>query len=205
MYVFDIYKNQIAYYKTPKCATRTILGWAAIIKDPNILEDHPEWFDESRRKIEYRDIRLRIEKYESLSHDQKIRFCVVRDPVERFISAFTNRILFHKKPNVDISITEFIDNMDELLEQKLYADAKLHFTTQTKYIGEDPSLYTHIFDISELENLKSLLESHTGIVLPDLHLQKSGSVQKPCLTEQQIKHIKKRYSEDYEIYGKWMK
>ena len=205
MHVFDVYNNEIAYYTTPKCGSRTILAWVALIKEPDLIHKYPSWFEESRQSIEYKDIRQRVKKYELLKHDQKIRFCVIRDPVERFLSAFTNRILFHKKPNVDITITDFIDNFDNLMQQKIYKDAQIHFTTQAHYIGKDPNLYTHIIDIKELNKLKILLENHTNTKLPDLHLQKSGLIQKPILTEDQVQWIKNKYSIDYEVYGKWLK
>ena len=205
MHVFDVYNNEIAYYTTPKCGSRTILAWAALIKEPDLIHKYPSWFEESRQSIEYKDIRQRVKKYELLKHDQKIRFCVIRDPVERFLSAFTNRILFHKKPNVDITITDFIDNFNNLMQQKIYKDAQIHFTTQAHYIGKDPNLYTHIIDIKELNKLKILLENHTNTKLPDLHLQKSGPIEKPILTEDQVQWIKNKYSIDYEVYGKWLK
>ena len=210
MHVFDIYNNEIAYYKTPKCGSRTILGWAALLKEPNLITEHPEWFQESRQKIEYTEIRSNLTAYtESLTHNQKIRFCIVRDPVERFISAFTNRILFHKKPEINVSIDEFIDNFDNILSQEnfkkgnFYKNLAIHFTTQVYYIGAKPELYTHIFNIKELYKVKDLLETHTGIKLPNLHLQKSGNIKKPLLNDKQTEWIKNKYKIDYEIYEKW--
>lgn len=203
MHVFDVYNNEIAYYKTPKCGSRTILAWAALIKEPNLILEHPEWFAESRRAIEYKEIRQRVNRYKNITHNQKIKFCIVRDPVERFISAFTNRILFHQKPRIHITITDFIKNIDTLLELTSFKDAKIHFTTQVQYIGSNPSVYTHIFDIKKLNEVKCLLENHTDISLPDLHLQKSGNIIRPTLTEEQKNVIKNRYKIDYEIYGGW--
>lgn len=205
MHVFDIYNNEIAYYTTPKCGSRTILAWAALIKESNLLNEHPEWFEESRVGVEYKEIRKRVKKLELPTHNQKIRFCVVRDPVDRFVSGFTNRILFHRKPNVSITIEEFIANIDTLLKDELFKDAKMHFTTQTHYIGKNPNLFTHIFNIKELTKVKELFENYLNITLPDLHLQKNGRLQKPQLTEQQIQWIKNRYRIDYQIYGQWLK
>ena len=205
MHVFDIYHNEIAYYLTPKCGTRTLFGWSALIKEPNLYNEHPEWFIENRQEIEYPELAAKIKKIENPTHDQTIRFCIVRDPIERFVSAFTNRILFHKKPNVEISISTFIENMDDLLEQKIYANAKIHFRTQTHYIGKDTGIYTHIFSINEINKLKNMLEVHTNICLPDIHLQKSGKCVKPTLTNEEKCVIKKKYHLDYEIYEKYMK
>jgi hypothetical protein len=104
---------------------------------------------------------------------------------------------------VDLTIEQFIRDFDKLLIQKLFADARIHFTTQVNYIGRNSDLYTHIFNLNELYKLKELIESYTGIKLPNLHLQKSGDIQKPVLNTQQTDWIKNKYKIDYEIYGKW--
>lgn len=205
MHVFDIYNNEIAYYKTPKCGSRTILAWAALIKEPNLIRDYPTWFEESRQYIEYWEIRKKINDYNIPTHDQKIRFCVVRDPVDRFISSFTNRILFHKKPYTDLSIAEFINNYERLINSKPYIDAKIHFDPQVSHLGKNKKLFTHIYNVKDMHKVKSLLEEYTKVRLPDLYLQKSKNVVKPTLTEKQIKWVKELYKIDYEIYGEWLK
>ena len=204
MHVFDIYNNEIAYYKTPKCGSRTILAWAALIKEPGLIKDHPDWFEENRQFKEYPEIRKKIKDYNEPTHDQKIRFCVVRDPVERFISAFTNRILFHKKPKVDITIAEFIEKFDILINTKLYVDAKLHFVPQVEWLGYDVDLYTHIYNIKNMCMVKNLLETYTGVKLPDLHIQKSKEIKPSVLTENQIAWVKELYRVDYNTYEKWL-
>lgn len=208
MRAFDIYKNEIAYYRNTKCGSRTILGWAAILKHPNIINEHPEWFETSRRYIGYNEIREFI--IESIYPDppptnQKIRFCIVRDPIDRFISAYTNRILFHKEPDVaHLGLDYFIDNMETLMEQPEYNNAKIHFYTQVYDIGCLPDIYTHIFHLKEMNKVKELLEQHTGRTLPDIHLQQSKNVEKPILTQEQINKLKKIYQIDYDLYGEYI-
>jgi hypothetical protein len=204
MNVFDLYDNKIAYYATPKCGTRSILGWAVLIKEPNLLSEHPEWFSSSREKIEYSEIRQRANKYKKLTHDQKIRFCVVRDPVERFVSTFTNRLLYHKKPKINIGISEFIANFDILIKNSDFVDAEFHFKSQVDFLGKDASLYTNIFNLNEIHNVKKIIETEIGKGLPDLHLNQNGNIKKPELNLGEIDWIKRRYEMDYAIYGKWL-
>lgn len=206
MVVFDIYKNEIAYYRNTKCGSRTILGWAAILKHPNILNEHPDWFASSRQYIGYKEVSNLIPKFEgNPPNDQKIRFCIVRDPIDRFISAYTNRILFHKEPDAAyLGLDYFIDNMNMLMEQPEYKNAKLHFRPQIEDIGKDPSIYTHIFNFKEIYMVKKLLEEYTHTILPDIHLQQSKDIQKPILTTYQINKLEKIYQTDYEVYGKYI-
>lgn len=208
MVVFDIYKNEIAYYRNTKCGSRTILGWAAILKHPDILNEHPDWFEPSRRYIGYNEIRQIM--LPSLYEDpppinQKIRFCIVRDPIDRFISAYTNRILFHKEPDVAyLGLDYFIDNMNTLMEQPEYKNAKIHFYSQAYDIGCLPEIYTHIFNFKQMHMVKHMLEEYTNTKLPDIHLQQSIGVDKPVLTESQINKIKNIYQIDYDLYGQYI-
>lgn len=206
MIIFDIYKNEIAYHLNTKCGSRTILGWAAILKHPNILNEHPDWFASSRQYTGYKEIRNLVSKYETPpSNDQKIRFCIVRDPIDRFISAYTNRILFHKEPDVAyLGLDYFIENMNNLMRPEKYRNARLHFQPQTTSIGKDPSIYTHIFNFKEIYMVKKLLEEYTHTTLPDIHLQQSKDIQKPILTNDQIYKLEKIYQIDYEVYGEYI-
>lgn len=206
MVIFDIYKNEIAYYLNRKCASRTILGWAAILKYPNILQENSSWFENSRQYIGYHEITNLVPKISPpYLHDQKIRFCIIRDPIDRFISAYTNRLLFHKKPDIsNMNIDYFIDNMNTIFEQVEYNDAKLHFQPQAHELGTDTSIYTHIFSFKEIHLIKQLLEKHANIKLPDIHLQQSKDTKKPILTNYQIYKLKKIYQIDYEIYHRYI-
>jgi hypothetical protein len=206
MYAFDIYKNEIAYFRNTKCGSRTILGWAAILKYPNILNEHPEWFTSSRQYVEYKEIRKLIPKYDDPPPiNQKIRFTIVRDPIERFISAYTNRILFHKQPDVSyLGIDYFIDNIQELMNKPEYKNARIHFYSQAYDIGHNPEIYTHIFKFKDIDMVKKMIEQYTGTILPNIHLQQSKGVEKIILDINQISKLKKIYQIDYDIYGKYI-
>jgi hypothetical protein len=204
MSIFDVGDKKIGYFHTPKCGSRTIVSWAVLIKEPELIEKQPTWFEESRRYVEYREIQ---KKLNPVSYkDFSIKFCVVRDPVDRFISMYTNRVLFHqtiKNFDCSIGVGEFIECFDDMIDTINFEGIKRHSLPLTHYLGTDATFYTHIFNINELDKLKILIEETYDVKLPNLHLQKSGNIQKPILTQEQTNWVKNKYKKDYEIYGKW--
>jgi hypothetical protein len=209
--IVSISGGTIAYYHAPKCASRTILAWAVLLEEPHLLAENPDWFAPSRYDKEYREIRQRVRLFKESEHDwermappvvpAKIRFCVVRDPVERFLSGFTNRILFHRRAPVT-AIGNFIEHFDEIAHAS--TGVRNHFKPQVCFYGRDPSLFTHVFRMTELGQIKHLLERSAGVQLPDLHLQQSGGALKPTLTTAQLDWVREKYKDDYAALGAWL-
>jgi hypothetical protein len=213
--IVNILDGAIGYYHAPKCASRTIFAWAALPEDPGLIDAHPDWFAPSRRS-EYTELRRRARLWPSSTHDWQaartvpkvdapIRFCVTRDPVARFVSGFTNRVLFHEGlGDGQISISDFIVDFDRLMGDERHRVVARHFLTQTSFYGRDPGLFTHIFNIGQLAELRALLEQVSGRRLPgDLRLQQSGDRVKPSLSDTEVERIKDIYAEDYAVFGAW--
>lgn len=203
--IFDMKDKKVGYFHVPKCGSRTIIAWKALIDNPELINKKPDWFQESRKKVEYHEIRSLVKVTRSI--DFPIKFCVVRDPVDRFLSAFVNRVLFHKTiPNIkdDISFDEFLSTYDENINTEAYSKFKSHIEPMVHFLGPNSEFYTHIFNLREINNVKKLLEDTYQIQLPDLHLQQSGGINKPVPTTEQIAWIREKYQQDYYAYGKWV-
>lgn len=128
----------------------------------------------------------------------EIKFCVVRDPVRRFVSGYTNRVLHYKEiPYVEFG--EFLSNFD--FYYKNYSAITWHLSPQTRFLGKDSSYYTNIFNTSEIDKVADLLANLSGVDVSPEWEQTGGSDKKPILNEEQIQTIKKIYKEDYEIFG----
>jgi len=197
MVKFEIVKGKVVYYYAPKCGSRTIIGWAGLIKQPTIYQDHPEWFLDSRMD-DYKELGDLTPIFQGNDAGHPVRFCVVREPVGRFISAYTNRILYHEKME-KLSIAEFIETIDEQKND----DVLSHIYPLSYWYGEDVSIFTHIFNLQQMNEVRLLLEMMSGISIPNIQLQQSGGIEKPTLTRSQEEWIRERYKQDYEIFEKW--
>ena len=196
--------SQIAYYHAPKNGSRTVLGYLALTKEPNLYRDHPEYFDPIYDE-DYKHLRDRVEKIGRHHYEPRlvpvvenpIRFVVKRDPVKRFVSGYTNRVLHHNRlGGMKPDITEFIKRFDYFYGK--YSDVETHFRPQVSFFGLDKSSYTHIFDTSQMHLVKELFEDTYKLNLPDLQLQQGGNKQKPDLTKEQEEWIRNKYKADYD-------
>ncbi len=127
-----------------------------------------------------------------------MRCCVVRDPVRRFVSGYTNRVLYHKC--MGISLDQFLDHYEELLA----TDGSLarHFQPQHWFYGKDLNIFTHIYKLEEIDGFRQTLEEMYDTKLPKLHLQRSGDIPSCHLSDEQLGRIKAIVQEDIDIFGR---
>jgi hypothetical protein len=195
--------DQIAYYHAPKNGSRTMLGYLALTKDPNLYSEHPEYFKPKNDEV-YNELRNRTQRLGKHDYnpslvpvvDNLIRLVVKRDPVKRFVSGYTNRVLFHNKMRNKPNFEDFVSNFEKY--HATYSDIQTHFKPQVRFFGLDKSIYTHIFDTSEMHLVKELFEDTYQRKFPDIHLQQGGTDQKPEVTKEQEAWIQDRYKVDYD-------
>lgn len=114
-------------------------------------------------------------------------FAVVRDPVERFLSAFANRVIQYRelgeeklcdlkgdlaglKPNP--SLSEFISEFD--LYRSASAPIRHHTDPQNFFIGRTLSYYSRIFRFTELNQIGDALRDAVGAHITLPHEQRGG-------------------------------
>ena len=123
-----------------------------------------------------------------------IKCCIVRNPIKRFISTYTNRILFHK----DEQFKNFtIDQVLESLESSAF-DNK-HFLPQSYWLGHELSYYTFYSFTNEIENFEMKINSFFGQEKKFPKLQTGGNTNFLKLNTNQEKKIKKIYSSDFDL------
>jgi hypothetical protein len=195
--------DQIAYYHAPKNGSRTMLGYLALIKDPTLFEEHPEYFHPVNNEVypELRNRSQRLGKHDFNPKDvpvvdNPIRIVVKRDPVKRFVSGYTNRVLHHNKMRNKPSFDDFVKNFNKY--HATYSDIQTHFKPQVRFFGLDKSIYTHVFDTSEMHLVKELLEDTYNRKFPDIRLQQGGNDKRPTVTKEQQEWIMEKYRVDYD-------
>lgn len=136
------------------------------------------------------------------------KYTMVRDPVLRFLSAYSNRVGFYKelsekniagsglKPDPDIH--EFIASLQEY--RSASRSIWLHTAPLVVFLGEDPTYYDRIFDISEIADLAATLG-----VEKISHEQTGGEKIDPAiLSSDELSKVINFYAADYRFYGQFM-
>lgn len=213
-----IIDGKIGIEAAQKCGSRTLIGYVMLLQNPNAANEMPVEFSsrgdytnnvDFERKIEMNRNHARRDKYPVIG-------CIVRSPLERFLSAYGDKMKkYYGKEKT--SVQEFMDMYEDIpsgephhstlnYENKfdVYFDIKFHIAPLVKRYGENSSFYNHIFNLSEMNKVRNLIEDYSGKKLPDLSLNETYKAEKPILTKSQQAWIYDTFREDVEVYGKWM-
>lgn len=143
------------------------------------------------------------------------RFCVIRDPYSRYISAM-NYILntdnHHRMEGVIRSLMgkfnrkidlDFIHLIDDALMQCVYI-----LNPQYEYFIKYNFNYVHIYE-KGFESLFSRINSDVGLSIPTTNIAIFNKVKTTFkteyLTDTQKAEIRKKYEKDFELYEKYCK
>ena len=110
-----------------------------------------------------------------------IKVAVVRDPLERFVSALQ---WINYKHGLSLSLEEASTNIPQ----------DIHFYSQTHYYGSNSSKYDHIISPNEIT---SLIESITGRDLGSIHKGRNPKPTAYKITKDISNRISTYYREDY--------
>jgi hypothetical protein len=213
MAVFN-YEHRISYYPVPKVACSSLKLLFFRLEngfDFRNFRVNGQWnYIHSILPTEPFDV------VKALDKENHFRVAVVRDPVDRFISCYRNRVCFHgdldegqlspaaiaaglvPRP----SLSTFVDKLETYCEHVWQINH--HCAPMVTYIGKDPSWYSYI---TNLQNIGSLVAKIQEIVGNDMSLdlpweQTDGpKLTRKELTPAELRKIERFYAEDYDIYG----
>lgn len=207
-----IKKHSVSYYPAPKCACTSLKHLA--FKLENDFDFRIFHINGVMMHIHSLYASLGFDRSRSLDTPTHARITVVRDPIDRFLSAYGNRVLHHNelsearirdggskldlKPRPDLG--ELVDN----LENYRLADVSIkhHTDPLTYFLGTDPAYYDRIFALHQIHDLVKWLEGRTGGPLVLAHEQRGGKkFHRSDLSSAQIARLQQFYAADYESLG----
>jgi len=197
----EINGTRVGFVHIPKCggtSVKTMMLEAAGIdwkSTPAI-----DWgIRENERMYTGHDMHVWRSRFRAkLNFDAEVRIAVIRDPVERIRSAYTNRILYHQK----MSCPGGIDELIHKLPNRVNPDLLHHTMPMLRFLGQYPESFTHIFTTKEIDKVADLLSEISGKKVPNIKRQTGGSEYKDKIqiTQDHINKIKHVYADDYKFW-----
>lgn len=119
--------------------------------------------------------------------DDYWKFAIVRDPAKRILSAYTNRILYHrdlhKVPYARLralkralTLTPTVDSFLSKIERyrEFSSSIRHHTDPINNFLGSDLSRFEKVYRVNEISKLASDLSTRTGLKFEIPHLQTGG-------------------------------
>jgi hypothetical protein len=141
--------------------------------------------------------------------------CIVRDPLSRLKSAYTNRVRFYGEINerqlaeagighlpADPTFDEFARN---LFEYQLLPSVRHHTMPMVNFLGTNAECYDIIFDIKKMDQFYEFLDNLSGSKVCRHHRQQGGSnMQVGTLSQIARSQMIDYFHEDYEVFGQYI-
>lgn len=142
------------------------------------------------------------------------RLALIRDPVKRALSCFSNRVVHHRELSVekagkklvdrdlppDPSLALFLDRVQE------YSDAvpsiRHHLRPMVDFLGHDAGYFAGIYPIERMDDFLAHLSQQLGMAVEVAKLQTGGpKIDPETLTAGQVAKLKRFYDLDYAAFG----
>lgn len=205
--LINILDYKIGYFPIPKVACTTVKRTLYKLENQRQFDAekeqcsvHSYFFDKTKK-----------EKYDLFEY----AFVLIRDPVKRFLSAYSNRVTHHKElsigfiksgypqllneiPYFDPGIGQFIDGlMDYLKIDTIRHHIEPISRSLTKF---DLKQFTKVYRLEEMSELESDLSGLLGCNICFDRLQTGGrKIRLRDLSRQQLEFLIDYYGNDYEL------
>lgn len=205
---------KLAYFPIPKIACTSIKQTIFQINNGFDLSKVMRNEEKMRKRCRIHAI------YKSRKHSEKgheklgsyTTFAVIRDPMRRILSAYSNRVLYHRaleKPAVAVELEKRglqanPDLNQFVMELEQYREVAKQVFSHTRplafFLGQDLSRFDNIFKIGQMPELEKFLSERTGREISIPNMQTGGKKQKlESLTDEAFDKLRRFCEPDYEL------
>ena len=221
-----IEKFKLGYQDSPKIASTSLFQWlhhSMYGYSYSDRENKPNMYIHAYFGLgKCPDVRIVKNDRKSMEEYQTFfRFAITRDPIKRFISMYSNRILHHRELSANSNIAnqlkrdslEFDPDINMLvtgLEKYITVQQSIfhHARPQSDFLGNDLSIYNRIADISDVGKVIDEIKAHwmrNGLRVlaesaPVLGRAQTGGAKLglEVLNDESFDKLLKYYRDDYE-------
>jgi hypothetical protein len=138
------------------------------------------------------------------------RFAMVRDPIDRLLSAYVHRVLMRETLSADQmarrgvdpglpatpDLHTFIDNLQQY--QRLSRGVRHHTVPMVDFLGPDPAFYARLFPVEDIAAAQAWLSEVSGreVIIPH-QMASDRRHGREDLTAAQIARLRDIYRDDY--------
>lgn len=206
---------KIAYFSVPKIACTSIKAMMFEVENGFPLRQ----FTTNGRKWGIHKFYKSV-PFETLPHARIAdygRITVVRDPIRRLLSCYSNRDVFHRElsvrkvgvkletlnlpPNPDLSA--FIENLGSY--RMAVPSIQHHARPMVDFLGTDPDYFTRVYRFEELCDFAEDVRRLTGTQVELGRKQTGGpKIDPDTLSAKQVAFLKEYYAADYAAFGAYL-
>lgn len=144
------------------------------------------------------------------------KYCIIRDPIDRFISNYNHRILVKEDhlQNKDVfkryklqKKPTFAHFLDKIHNYNQNGDIRHHTHALCHYLGADADLYDEIFTMKDINTkIFPMMEEICGFKMKfDMTATNAPKVMtRDKLNPKQEEKIREMYKRDYKVYGDYL-
>lgn len=206
------YEQKVSYYAVPKCACTSLKHYFFELE--NGFRFSKFRVNGTVKQIHGVMPTLIFEKNLAMDRDDHARFSVVRDPVDRLLSCYSNRVVYYRElserhlsqeaiqaglvPNP--SLSEFIRMLETY--RKYSASIYHHSNPIVMFLGGDINHYTRVYSMSDLREFIEHMTDLSGKKIDLRHEQSGGEkIKRSELSRAEIRKIEMIYKRDYDAFG----
>ncbi|MEO0390980.1 MAG: sulfotransferase family 2 domain-containing protein [Pseudomonadota bacterium] len=208
----ELPKLRIVYMAVPKAACTSVKTALAGIDDSSPISAEDIQHDSDIVHKHYNTSRFRPHRWNPYCDGTWWRFSVVRDPLQRLLSVYTNRVVglreLHNSPRLRKQTELSLDPDPDFFLQNirgymaLASSIKHHALPTRLFIGPKPIRFDRIYRVDELDVLAEDLSAKSGkqVVIPRANKSKNA-LSLADLNETTINFLKQHLAEDYDHLG----